>query len=108
MQDWHLIDGKEMNGYTMLKYKRPLKTCDTKNDLEIKRETNYLIFAWNNVDPVGDGDWEPHGPNRRIGVEFLLNFKPIDQNLETQIQDSLTANKVELTLNNVNLLETFK
>jgi hypothetical protein len=100
IQDWHLIDGKEIDGYTILKYKRPLKSCDAKNDLEIKAETNYLIFAWNDEKPV-NGLWKYHGQNRRIGVELLFNFKPPTVNIDQQILDSENSIKVNFTLKNV-------
>ena len=100
-QDWYLIDGKQIDGYTILKFKRPLKSCDTEHDIEIKKETNFLIFAWNNEDPVND-QWKYHGKNRRISVDMLLNFKQEDQNLENAIAESEKARKIDFTLKNVN------
>ena len=35
-QDYHLIDGNEIDGYTILKFKCKLLTCDELNDKEIK------------------------------------------------------------------------
>ena len=35
-QDYTLIDGNEINEYTILKFKRKLYTCDKTNDMEIK------------------------------------------------------------------------
>lgn len=35
-QDYILIDGIEVDGYTILKFKRKLITCDKSNDKEIK------------------------------------------------------------------------
>lgn len=99
-QDWSLIEGAQTNGYTIVKYKRPLKSCDTENDIEIKKETNYLIFAWNAQDPVDD-KWAYHGKNRRIVVDMLLNFRPVDQNLETLVVESENAHKIDFTLKNV-------
>ena len=34
-QDYNLLDGSEIDGYTILKFKRKLSTCDT-NDTNIK------------------------------------------------------------------------
>ena len=75
-QDLTLIDSKELNGYTILKFKRKLNTCD-KDDIEIKIETNYMIFAWNDEDPLtGNDDWKKHvGSNKRTKVDYLLSFK---------------------------------
>lgn len=101
MQDWYLIDAQKTDGYTIFKIKRPLKSCDDKNDIEIKKETNYLIFAWNQKIPVND-KWEGHGPNKRIVVDMLLNFKSSDTNVENQIQESENSRKIDFRLNNVN------
>ena len=72
--DWELLDSKEINGYTILKYKTKLDTCDDE-DFPIKKETNYLIFAWNDNDPkTGNNDWKYHGPsNRRTTAAYLFN-----------------------------------
>ena len=35
-QNWDLLDGAEIDGYTILKYKRKLFSCDKENDKEIK------------------------------------------------------------------------
>ena len=100
VQDWKLIEGAQSNGYTILKYKRPLKSCDTEHDIEIKKETNYMIFAWNPRDPVNE-NWEYHGNNRRIAVDMLLNFKSKDQHIELLIEESEMAEKKDFRLNNV-------
>ena len=96
-----MIDAKQVSGYTIYKFKRALKTCDAENDIEIKRETNYLIFAWNDEDPVNDV-WKPHGPNnRRIVVDMLLNFKDKNENMDQLIEESESGNKIEFSLKNV-------
>ncbi len=101
-QDARLLEGNQVNGYTMLKFKRPLKTCDSRDDMEIKKETNYLIFAWNNKDPIdGQVSWEYHGPNRRIYVGALLNFRPRNQNADELVVESQSAEKIDFTIKNV-------
>lgn len=35
-QNWNLIDGAEVDGYTILKFSRKLYTCDTEKDVQIK------------------------------------------------------------------------
>ena len=42
-QDYTLIDGTEMNGYTILKFKRKLITCDISNDKPINVNVNILL-----------------------------------------------------------------
>jgi hypothetical protein len=99
-QDWFLIEAREINGYTIVKLRRNLDTCDKEGDLEIRKETNYLVFAWNDKDPVtGVNDWQYHGKNRRIKVEFLLNYK--DETLEQEDLDIKDAFIHEMKLNNV-------
>ncbi len=75
-QDLTLVEGKERDGYTIIKFKRPLKSCDTANDIEIKKETNFLIFAWNNQDPDPPlNNWAYHEGNRRIVVTVCSEFR---------------------------------
>jgi hypothetical protein len=57
--------------------------------------TQYLIFAWNNEDPVtGNNDWKYHGTKQRSQrATMLLNFKSTDKqnddlsSLEIMTQD---------------------
>jgi hypothetical protein len=83
-QDYILLDGAEIEGYTILKFKRKLNTCDDINDKEIKIGTQYMIFAWNNVDPLtGNNDWKYHGSTNRVSrTIMLLTFK--DESLDQQ------------------------
>jgi hypothetical protein len=99
-QDWFLIEASELNGYTIVKLKRKLNTCDKEEDFEIKDETHYLLFAWNNIDPAtGNNDWVYHGPNRRIKVDILLNFK--NETLSEESEDVVNAIKYDYFLPNV-------
>jgi hypothetical protein len=75
-QDFTLIDGVEIDSYTILKFKRKLNTCDLKGDVEIKNETTFLIFAWNKNDPNNDNFFSPHSPtDRKMKSVHLLNYK---------------------------------
>ena len=94
-QDWILLEAREIKNYTTLKIKRKLNTCDKENDLEIKEETQRLIFAWNDFDPVtGENDWLYHGRNRKIKSAILLNVNPDnaiqidDETIKLQIWDT--------------------
>ena len=103
-QDWFLVDAKEVDGYTILKIKRSLITCDKNDDLDIKTETNYLLFAWNDKDPVtGENDFDYHGKNKRTKVDMLLGFR--NQDVGVDVNSELSqAMPVDLVLNNVNML----
>ena len=100
IQDWFLVDAKEVDGYTILKIKRSLITCDKDDDIDIKKETSYLLFAWNDNDPVtGENDWGYHGKNRRIKVDMLLGFKNEDADFDDQ--ELKEATPIDLVLNKV-------
>lgn len=105
-QDLILIESKEENGYTVLKFKRKLNTCDKDDDMIIKKETNYLIAAWNNNDPATENGWQKHDFNsKRIKVDYLLGFKDTVEDLIAS--ESLVSQKVSLQLKNVNKLLYF-
>ena len=102
-QDLNLIESKEENGYTVLKFKRKLNTCDKDDDLTIKKETNYLIAAWNKNDPIVENGWLKHDSNsKRVKVEYLLGFRDTEEDLI--VSESDVSDKVEMKLTNVNCL----
>lgn len=77
---------------------RKLDTCDKDQDSKILKETNYLIFAWNDYDPVsGEGDWVYHGRNRRSKTDLLLTHK--DVNLAEENLDFENSIHVDFKLN---------
>ncbi|RMZ97977.1 DBH-like monooxygenase 1 -like protein, partial [Brachionus plicatilis] len=61
-QDWTMLEAREVNGFTLLKLKRKLNTGDT-NDIAITNKPTFLIFSWNNQDPISES-WIYHGPNK--------------------------------------------
>lgn len=69
------LGGSEVNGYTMVKFKRKLVTGDTAQDLDILNTNQFVIFAWGQEDPVtGEGDWLYHGGNRySMQLNLLTN-----------------------------------
>lgn len=83
--------------------KRKLDTCDKEGDLVIKKETNYLLFAWHDKDPVtGDGDWAYHGnKNRMLKVEDLLGFR--EETVQQEVLDVENSIIKNVSLNNVSL-----
>ncbi|CAF3793088.1 unnamed protein product [Rotaria sp. Silwood1] len=48
--DWFAVQGRELNGWTAIQFKRLLDTCDSM-DYPIKSGTNILIYAYGLVDP---------------------------------------------------------
>ncbi|CAF0775985.1 unnamed protein product [Adineta ricciae] len=48
-QDWFVLQGQEKDGWTAIRFKRLLHTCDSM-DVPIKSGTNILIFAYGLVD----------------------------------------------------------
>ena len=77
-QDWFLLDSSQKDGYTMLKMKRKLQTCDSE-DMDIEEGSTFMIFAWNKEDPSnGDNNWQYHGPNRVTKTALLLDYKETD------------------------------
>lgn len=101
-QDVTLIDGVEIDGYTILKFKRKLNTCDLKGDVEIKNETTFLIFAWNKNDPTNNGNsFQGHSPSdRKMKSVQLLNYEESFAQIELP-PDTFT---VDLQLENVFLV----
>ena len=108
-QDFTLINGVEIDGYTILKFKRKLNTCDWKNDIEIKNETTFLIFAWNQNDPKDNIIFGPHSTkDRKMKSLHLLNY----QTTQVHIQLPPDTFTVDLQAENVllllSLLHSFK
>jgi len=63
-QDWTLLSHSITNGYTIVKFKRDVNTCDEKEDLTIEGGTPRIIFAWNTKQPI-NGAIEYHGTRSR-------------------------------------------
>ena len=63
-QDWKLLSHSLSNGYTIVKFKRDLDTCDDKEDITIESGTSRIIYAWNTNQPI-DGAIEYHGTRNR-------------------------------------------
>ena len=72
-------------------------------NLYIKAGTNFVIFAWNNDDPLtGNNDWKYHGSNRFIKVLMLLNFKNETVDKQTTLPSDVYT--YTFRMNNVNSL----
>jgi len=66
-----LIEGREVNGYTILKFKRKLVTGD-RFDTDIKAGANNMIFSWLDVDPIGEDGWDNHLPFEHFQKSVVL------------------------------------
>ncbi|CAF3360260.1 unnamed protein product [Rotaria socialis] len=65
-QDWFGLQGREVNGWTAIQFKRLLDTCDIM-DYPIKSGTNIVIYAYSLEDPViidGKATIRYHGDRR--------------------------------------------
>ncbi|RMZ94050.1 DBH-like monooxygenase 1 -like protein [Brachionus plicatilis] len=73
-QDWKIISAREYQGHTTIKFSRKLDTSDV-DDMVIDEKTQFLLFAWNDVDPLPNtGNWSYHGRNNRIvKIQKLIN-----------------------------------
>nr|XP_018667907.1 DBH-like monooxygenase protein 1 homolog [Ciona intestinalis] len=72
-QNVELLTGAECNGWTMLKFVRPLRTCD-ENDRQITKNTMKVIYAFGAADPTDD-DLTPinyHRMNKGVRSMILL------------------------------------
>ena len=63
-QDWLMLSHSITNGYTIVKFRRDLDTCDDKEDIVIESGTPRIIFAWNTKEPL-NGAIEYHGASNR-------------------------------------------
>ncbi|XP_070581119.1 DBH-like monooxygenase protein 1 homolog [Ptychodera flava] len=73
-EDYRLLHGTQVDGFTILKFERKLDTCDDGYDWIITRSTARLIWAYHSEDPE-DGQPLPwHGRvNRGSRSVFLLD-----------------------------------
>ncbi|CAG2223452.1 unnamed protein product [Mytilus edulis] len=70
-QDWTLLHGEENNFGTVLKFERPLTTCDI-NDTDIVDATMRMIFSYHPDDPTDDNHMPWHGATRRGAKSMML------------------------------------
>ncbi|XP_052090829.1 DBH-like monooxygenase protein 1 homolog [Mytilus californianus] len=70
-QDWTLLHGEENNFGTLLKFERPLTTCDD-NDTNIVDATMRIIFSYHPDDPKDYDHLHWHGATRRGAKSMML------------------------------------
>ena len=46
IQDWELLSGHETDTHTILKFRRPLVTCDHEHDLPITVRTTHMLISY--------------------------------------------------------------
>lgn len=78
-QDWKLLYASEKNGYTILKFTRPIILCDSE-DRKIETGTPYVIYAYGENDPMPGQDISYHKLNRGSKVLNLISG-PTDKDL---------------------------
>ncbi|KAL5011589.1 hypothetical protein ScPMuIL_010140 [Solemya velum] len=70
-QDWVLLYSEENDFGTILKFSRPLDTCD-ENDRVIDNRTTYVIYAYSDDDPVSLEMLPYHGSVKRGQKQIFL------------------------------------
>jgi len=95
-QDWHVLMGEENEFGTVLKFVRPIDTCDSAEDEVIQEGTVRLIYAFNPVDPVDDDDIRYHGTHRGTKSVSLLSKYHVPQSMPSDLThyDFLNRNLV--------------
>ena len=75
-QDWHLLDGHQNSTHTVLKFTRPLISCDKEMDRDITKDTIRVIYAFGDSDPNSETDIQMHGIHKRGVKSILLLTQP--------------------------------
>jgi len=94
-QNWVLLSGSESGGYTILKFWRPLISCDKTNDLDITSGTMRLIYSYKDTDPTSENSLAYHGATQRGSKSIQLlsdNTQPQTLPSNAQYMDFLNAN----------------
>ena len=66
-QDWSLLRGQEMNGYTILEFTRNWVTCDERDRIVAVRKLVYLCIIQGSA-----------GADLLLAVPFLCKIEPIE------------------------------
>uniref|UniRef100_H2ZCA1 DOMON domain-containing protein n=1 Tax=Ciona savignyi TaxID=51511 RepID=H2ZCA1_CIOSA len=112
-QDVNLLAGSECDGWTLLKFTRPLKTCDT-NDRPIAKNTMKVIFAYGANDPTSDAltFQHYHGPNKGSKSLILLDGPlyntpviPGEEHIHFDIFNNMSEIPVEKTYYNCKFIK---
>lgn len=75
-QDVDLLQSGFSDGYTIVRFRRNINTCDTKDDLVLSNDLK-IIFSFNQI-PFTQSAY--HGPNQRGSASISLFNHEIDNN----------------------------
>ncbi|XP_070572311.1 DBH-like monooxygenase protein 1 homolog [Ptychodera flava] len=70
-QDYTLLHGEEADGYTILKFERPIDTCDDQHDWLLTSDTTRVIWSHHTEDPV---EGQPIPAHTHRGVKSIRLF----------------------------------
>src|SRR5882724_10227180 len=108
-QDWHLISSMQNSSHTVLQFKRPYKTCDSLEDIEVlETERQNIIWSYSHTVPIDEQNIVKHNVK---GVEYirLLNpevfEEPEEKDLETY--DLLLENVIIFDIILIHILNIF-
>ena len=80
-QDVELLYGEEVEGTTILRFKRKLETCDMDQDIRVTNDTFRVIGAYSNNDP-GEEDVVDWRDLDRAGGRLLHLYQGEDQEVK--------------------------
>ncbi|XP_076060837.1 MOXD1 homolog 1-like [Oratosquilla oratoria] len=74
-QDYELLEGRQTENNTIIRFTRPWVTCDTQHDLELSGDTQRVIWAFGSDDPEDLMRFSWHNYH---SAKSLLLIDPID------------------------------
>ena len=106
VQNWFSLLTIAKDGYTISKFTRKIKLCDTTGeDLNIETGTPYLIFAWGDISDNNEASY--HGSTNRgsktVPLISSANSKPkINMNEVETVEFRVNVNKCFLFFSKIN------
>ena len=104
-QDWHLLEGHQNSTHTVLKFTRPLISCDKEMDRDITKDTIRVIYAFGDSDPNSESDIQMHGRHQRGSKSVLFLTQPDSHGRRPQETD---LKKFILNVKNVCISQTLE
>ena len=89
-QDWYLLDSRQNSTHSVLKFWRPLTSCDKTEDRDVTRDTIRVIYAYSDVDPKSEDRIQIHGRHMRGARSVLLLSQTDSHHNEPQEPDLKT------------------
>ena len=93
-QDWFVLATKQVNDFTVIKFKRSIVTCDS-DDMKIQKGSPYVIYAFGTSDPAPGADITYHQANRGSKVLNLISAPKVTTVNEPNLEE------IVYTMNNV-------